>query len=197
MKILLATTNAGKVRELKDLLAHLPFELLSLNNFSVIDVEETGTTFKENSELKASSYSRQTNCWTMADDSGLEVEVLNGAPGVYSARYGGRHASDIENTQKLLTDMSQTPDVKRLAQFVCSVSVADDKGEIQHTTRGVCRGKIAKAPRGNNGFGYDPVFIPEGFDRTFGELSGTVKREISHRSKALKQIITFLSDIPA
>lgn len=197
MKILLATTNDGKVKEFKKMLGELPFELLSLKDFSVREVEETGATFKENSTLKASEYALQTNCWTLADDSGLEVSALDNAPGVYSARYAGQQASDLANTEKLLAELSQTKDKQRLARFVCSISISSDSGEIRFSASGVCHGEISRYPKGTNGFGYDPVFIPKGFEKTFGELDDSEKRKISHRSKAMKQVITFLSAFPS
>ncbi len=196
MKILLATTNDGKVKELQKNFAELPFELLSLKDFSLADVKETGATFRENSALKASSYALQTNCWTLADDSGLEVAALNNAPGIYSARFAGPQATDSENTEKLLFELSQTKDRQRLARFVCDISIANSSGQIRFSASGICNGSIAQYPRGTNGFGYDPVFIPEGMEKTFGELNDLVKQEFSHRAKALNQIITFLSDFP-
>ncbi|MCB1024213.1 MAG: RdgB/HAM1 family non-canonical purine NTP pyrophosphatase [Acidobacteria bacterium] len=197
MKIVLATTNKGKISEVTKMLRGLPFEIMSLSDFDTTEVIETGKSFRENSELKASSYAAQTKHWTIADDSGLEVYALDNAPGIFSARFAGESASDQENTRKLLEALSGIDDDNRSARFVCSISIANNFGEIQYSATGICSGLIAKNARGLNGFGYDPVFIPEGFEKTFGELDHSVKQEISHRSKALKQIITFLSKFPS
>ena len=195
MKLVVGTNNAGKIRELNELLTDLPIELSGLNEFeNVPDVEETGTTFTENAILKASSYARQTGFWALSDDSGLEVEALGGAPGVFSARYAGENAGDRKRIEKLLSELDAAGDRERRARFVCVMALADETGEIKFLAEGVCEGKIAPSPRGLNGFGYDPIFVPEGFTETFGELSSTVKQEISHRSRAIKKIIRFLRD---
>jgi XTP/dITP diphosphohydrolase len=193
MEIVIATKNAGKVKELADILADLPVNLRSLNDFeNVSEPEETGADFIANAVLKARSYALQTGLWAIADDSGLEVEALGGAPGVFSARYAGENASDDQRINKLLGELNKTESANRQARFVCAMAVADDAGEIRFVAEGVCAGRIADAPRGSNGFGYDPVFAPEGFSETFGELSDDVKREISHRARASKKIIAYL-----
>lgn len=198
MQILVGTNNAGKVRELKSLLADVPVELHSLDEFeNIIEPEETGETFAENADLKAIYYSEKTGLATLADDSGLEVTALNGAPGVYSARYGGKNSSHAEKIAKLLEELENSESEDRSARFVCVISLTDEKGEIIFRAEGVCDGKIASEPRGENGFGYDPVFIPEDFDETFGELSGEVKSNLSHRGKAIEKIIRFLRDFTA
>ena len=198
MKLVVGTNNAGKIKELNELLADLPVELCGLNNFEkVSDVEETGATFADNASLKASAYARQTGFWSLSDDSGLEVEALKGAPGVYSARYAGEGAGDRERIDKLLKELAATGDQARRARFVCVMAVADEKGEIRYLAEGVCEGSIALAPNGTNGFGYDPVFVPDGFTETFGELSSTVKQKISHRARAIKKIIRFFRDFTA
>ncbi len=178
------------------MLADSPIELKGLKDFNVQEVEETGTTFEANSRLKASSYALQTGCWTLADDSGLEVKALGNSPGVRSARFAGEGSSDEENVRKLLDELSQTIENARVARFVCAMSVSDGKGNIQFTSEGTCEGRIAEVAKGVNGFGYDPVFIPKGFDQTFGELTDEIKERLSHRSKALKKIISFFSQIP-
>jgi len=198
MKLVVGTNNAGKIKELNELLADLPVELCGLNNFEkVSDVEETGATFADNASLKASAYARQTGFWSLSDDSGLEVEALNGAPGVFSARYAGEQAGDRERNAKLLNELAGTRDEARRARFVCAMAIADEKGEIRFLAEGVCEGKISRSPRGANGFGYDPIFVPDGFKQTFGELSSTVKGEISHRARAIKKIMRFLRDFTA
>ena len=198
MKLLAATNNQGKIRELNELLADLPIELFGLEGFeNISEPEETGATFAENAALKANSYARQTGFWALSDDSGLEVAALNGAPGVFSARYAGKDATDTERIAKLLHELAATSDESRRARFVCAMAISDEKGQIRFSGEGICDGKIALKPRGTNGFGYDPIFIPEGFEQTFGELSSTIKREISHRARAISKIIRFLGDFTA
>lgn len=193
MEILIATGNAGKVREIEEMLGDLPIILRNLKDFeNISEPEETGSSFAENAVLKANYYSLQTGLSALADDSGLEVEALGGAPGIFSARYAGLNASDAERTQKLLIELDKTKDQNRLARFVCVAALTDKKGETIQTATGICKGKIAFAPRGSNGFGYDPIFIPEGFSKTFGEISNIEKQKISHRARALKKIIAFL-----
>ena len=193
MKLLVATNNPGKIKELNAALEDLPVDLFGLNSFeNIAEPEETGATFSENAILKADSYAHQTGFWALSDDSGLEVEALNGAPGVFSARYAGENATDGERIAKLLDELKETSEDSRRARFVCAMAMADETGKIKHLAEGVCNGRIALAPRGKNGFGYDPIFIPDGFEQTFGELSSTVKHEISHRAQAIKKIIRFL-----
>lgn len=195
MEIVVATGNTGKIKELKTLLADLPLNLKSLNEFpNIIEAEETGASFAENAVIKARSYALQTKHWSLADDSGLEVTALNGAPGIFSARYAGENASDREKIIKLLGELNKTRDRQRLARFVCAMAVSDEKGEIKILTEGVCAGKIALTSSGINGFGYDPIFIPDGFTETFGELSGEIKQKISHRARATEKIVAFLRE---
>jgi XTP/dITP diphosphohydrolase len=194
-ELLIATRNAGKVREMQPLLDGLPLSLRSLAEFpEIVEVEETGSTFTENASLKARGYAAQASLWTLADDSGIEVEALGGAPGVLSARYGGEGASDAERTARLLAELSRTNDEQRRARFVCVIAIADPAARLVHTSTGTCEGSIALAPRGDNGFGYDPVFIPDGFQKSFGELSSDIKQRISHRARALKAARSFLLD---
>src|ERR1044072_613749 len=157
--LLIATHNAGKVRELERLLAGLPLRLRSLAEFTgIVEVEETGATFSENAALKAIGYATQTRLWTIADDSGLEVEALGGAPGVLSARYGGVGLTDAGRTARLLAELAHTGDEQRRARFVCAIAIANAEARLVHTSAGTCAGSIAHAPRGDQGFGYDPVF---------------------------------------
>ena len=196
--LLVATNNPGKLAELISLLDGLPVTLQSLRDLDAFtEVEETGATFVANARLKASGYAIQTGLPSIADDSGLEVAALDGRPGVLSARYGGPGTSFAKKMALLLDELGKTGGTNRNARFVCSIAVADADGSILHTTEGICTGKIAAAPRGNLGFGYDPLFIPDGFDLTFGELSGSIKGKISHRFKAFEQIIPFLRDFIA
>jgi XTP/dITP diphosphohydrolase len=195
-RLLIATHNRGKLQELHALLKELPIELCDLNSFSAIEpVAETGTTFVENASLKATGYARQAAVMTLADDSGLEVEALGGAPGILSARYAGQGASDSERVEELLNQLSSIGAEDSAARFVSVVAISDSLGRILNVSSGVCNGSIAKAPRGTNGFGYDPIFIPEGFDKTFAELTSEVKNQISHRARAFKGSASFLRSL--
>ncbi len=197
-ELLIATHNKGKVAELSGLLAGLPVGLRYLSEFPEIEeVEETGVTFAENARLKAAEYARQSGLLAIADDSGLEIEALDNRPGVYSARYGGHGTGFDEKVALVLSELGETGDVERRARFVCAAAVADKNGEILFESESVCPGRIAKEPRGNGGFGYDPIFIPDGFDHTFGELSEAIKQKISHRAAAFREIIPFLRDFIA
>jgi len=194
--LLVATRNEGKLKELRELLGELPFDLQDLGDFpSIQPVPETGQTFAENASLKAVGYARQAGLLTLADDSGLEVDALGGAPGVLSARYGNGYASDDERTAKLLNELSQIPDAVRSARFVSTIAIADKGAKIIHVGAGICEGQIAHAPNGFHGFGYDPVFIPSGFNETFAQLGAEVKNRISHRAKALVDAVDFLRSL--
>lgn len=197
-EILIATKNANKTKELKKLLLNSEVILKDLNEIpNICEAAETGKTFVENAVLKAKSYALQTKMWTLADDSGLEVEALCGAPGIFSARYAGKNATDKENVEKLLRELKRVVDKQRQAKFVCAVTISDEKGEVKFIAEGVCKGKIAVKPSGTSGFGYDPIFIPDGFEQTFGELSVETKQKISHRARAAVKIIRFLAHFTA
>lgn len=192
-KLLIATNNAGKVTELRGLLSGSDLELISLKDLSEIaEVEETGETFSENAALKAIGYARATGLVALADDSGLAVNALDGRPGVLSARYGGDGTDFAKKMELLLEELKITENNDRGAKFVCCIAVASPNGELLFSAEGVCEGQIAESPYGNGGFGYDPIFIPTGFDLTFGQLDQSIKQKISHRSKAFEQIIPFL-----
>ena len=192
-ELLIATKNVDKIKELEKLLADTPLQLISLNDFAhAVEPEETGATFSENAILKAQSYARQTGLPALADDSGLEVEALGGAPGVFSARYAGVGATDAQRIEKLLKELDEVQDENRRARFVCAMAITRATGEAEFIAEGVCSGSIALAARGASGFGYDPVFIPDGFFETFGELSGDIKQQISHRARASRKIIEYL-----
>lgn len=196
--LLIATFNKGKLQELRQLLAELPFVISDLEGLSSIQpIAEHGETFVENASLKAAGYAKQTGLLTLADDSGLEVDALNGAPGVLSARFAHEGASDTERTTKLLTELSHLPGSARTARFVSVIAIADEAGRIINISKGTCEGRIAEAPRGTNGFGYDPVFIPGGFKQTFAELQPVVKNRISHRAQALAGAAEFLRSLTA
>lgn len=195
LKLMIATNNPGKFRELKELLSGVSLKLAALADFpDLTEVEETGSTFDENARLKARGYAMQTGLHTLADDSGLEVEALDNRPGVLSARYGGANMSFAEKMAKLLVELDKIGNTERRARFVCSMAVADENGNILVISKGICEGKIATEPRGKGGFGYDPLFIPDGFNLTFGELPEAIKQKISHRARAFEQIIPFLRD---
>ena len=194
--LLVATHNNGKLLELRGLLHALGFDLYSLNAFACIaQVQESGETFIENACLKATSYAQQTGMTALADDSGLEVNALMGKPGVHSARYAGEGASDLDRTMKLLSALSNVGPSERGARFVSAVAVASSSGVILNVSIGTCEGRIAEAPRGSRGFGYDPIFIPDGYNQTFGELPASVKNSISHRARALRQTLDFLRSL--
>ena len=193
--LLVATSNAGKIAEIRSMLTAIPIRLAGLSDFqSVIEIPETGTTFRENACLKALGYAHQTGLFALADDSGLEVAALAGRPGVLSARYGGVNLPFDKKLEKLLQEIRATGTRDRSARFVCSIAVASPDGRILKTADGVCNGHICEAPRGSHGFGYDPIFVPTGFKETFGELSENTKSLISHRARAFLQIIPILRD---
>ena len=196
--ILIATGNRGKLLEFQNMLADFPVRLLSLADFpDAPEVIESGSTFGENARLKAVGYATYTSVASVADDSGLQIDILNGGPGVLSARYGGEGAGFDTKMGMLLREIAAKGVNDRRARFVCHIAVADAAGRILHESEGICEGTIAREPRGNGGFGYDPIFIPKGYERTYAELPATVKREISHRSRAFRSIIPFLQDFIA
>ncbi len=185
MKAVIATRNKGKIKELEELLSDFGLDILPLAHFPQVgEIVEDGDTFFENAMKKAKTVSEKTGLMAIADDSGLEVDALKGAPGVYSARYAGEGATDEQNYLKLLDEMKDVPEEKRGAQFRC-VMVAYRPDGRWVSAEGVCRGRITYSPRGEKGFGYDPVFVPEGDTRTMAELTREEKNKISHRGKAL------------
>ncbi len=193
MRLVIASNNKGKVREYKEMLSPLGYEVVSLKEAGItLDVEETGKTFEENAQLKASAAAELLpDCAVIADDSGLEVEALNGAPGIYSARYGGADLDDKGRTKLLLENMKDVPDDKRNARFVCVIAFVSPEGK-SFTVRGECDGTIGRIPLGNNGFGYDPVFVCQG--KTFAQHDENFKNSVSHRAKALEKLVLQLSE---
>lgn len=185
MKIFIATKNKKKLKELERILAPMGFDVLSENDFNTAfpEVEETGETFEENALIKARAGLKNTGLISVADDSGLCVDYLNGAPGVYSARYAGEPADDKKNNKKLLDALDGLDTDKRTAKFVSSIACVFPDGR-EFTVRGECKGFIAKEPQGTSGFGYDPLFISE--KGCFAVISATEKDSISHRGKAIK-----------
>ncbi len=194
MKLLLATHNKGKVKDLQSLLSDSPFEVLSLDDWGEIpDVEEDGDTFLANAEKKAREYHRLTGLPTLADDSGLVVDALNGDPGVRSARYAGEPSDSAKNREKLLEELAKSDSsLGRRARFECVLVYVDDRGH-RIVTEGTCEGEIAWEPKGYNGFGYDPVFVHASHGgRTMGEVSREEKNVVSHRGVALRRMRTEL-----
>ena len=226
MKLVLATHNRGKVRELENMLTAMnsrrdvvgavsiydsdvnrtnleiqsePSVHPELNHQTEIDVlslddvpdapevVEDGETYQENAVKKATALAKHTGNIALADDSGLEVDALHGAPGVYSARYAGEHASDAERVNKLLEALKDVPDYQRTARFKCAIALASPNCQTQVVV-GVCEGRLIRLPRGRYGFGFDPIFVPAGYEKTFAELGEGVKNRISHRAKALHKM---------
>lgn len=183
--IVIASKNAGKIAEFQRILSEVGISVITDIDFP--DVDETGSTFEENAILKARAVSSFTNLPALADDSGLAVEALNGAPGIFSARYSGIHGDDAANISRLLEDLNGVLDENRRAKFVAVLALVTPDGK-ELLVRGELEGKIRNQPTGTNGFGYDPIFEPENSNRTMGELSPSEKDAISHRSKALRDL---------
>jgi len=192
--LLLGTRNPGKLREITSILEGSGWSFSSLQEFDHVgSAEENGVTYSENAIAKAQFYAAATGLVALADDSGLEVAALDGAPGVYSARYAGENASDADRRQLLLSELSKTSNTDRRARFVCVVAIIDPSGSVLNLSEGICHGTITFTPRGDGGFGYDPLFIPDGYTETFAELPETLKNRISHRALALVQTKQFLA----
>ncbi|MGO9480489.1 MAG: RdgB/HAM1 family non-canonical purine NTP pyrophosphatase [Candidatus Kryptoniota bacterium] len=196
MKIVLATHNRHKVEEIKNILLDLEFELLSLDNFPEIgEITEDGTTLEENAKKKAGTVYKRTGILSLADDTGLEVDALNGRPGVYSARYSGEVATYEDNNKKLLHELKDIPFEKRTANFRCVISIVGKN--VEEIAIGEVRGKILNEARGKNGFGYDPLFLPDGYDLTYAEMDSELKNKLSHRAKALEETKKILRNLNA
>ena len=194
-KIVLASRNEHKIAELRETLSDLDLELASALDFKELEeVEEDKLTLKGNALKKARYVSEETGLPALSDDTGLEVDALDGRPGVYSARYAGEDATYQENTRKLLEELVEVDDPYRLAQFRTVVAFVDGAGE-EHFFEGICRGKILKQPRGEKGFGFDPVFQPEGYQQTFAELGSEEKNRISHRGRAIQKFYNWLRTV--
>lgn len=188
--LVLGTANRKKGLELADLFAPLGLDVRSLADFPPLaEVWEHGQTFAENAQLKATGYAQALGRWVLADDSGLAVDALDGAPGVYSARYAGPGANDALNNQRLLRELADVPPERRGAQFVCHMALSDPAGAILAQSHGACRGRILREPRGAHGFGYDPLFEVVEYHRTFAELGPVVKAALSHRARAAAAIV--------
>jgi len=193
MRLLVATNNEGKVRELVEALRACDIEIVRLRDLgddAPEAPEETGSTFEENALLKAHYYFERTGIVSVADDSGLEVDALDGRPGVYSARYGTEGATDSDRVALLLDALTGVDCGARAARFVCVLALVGP--ELQETFEGMCSGRINDRPRGENGFGYDPIFVPDGETRTFAEMDPAEKAPISHRGRAFEAFARYL-----
>jgi XTP/dITP diphosphohydrolase len=194
MELFVATRNRNKVRELQALLAHTKLTLCSYRDFRDLpEIEEDGRTFDENATKKAVTLAKHTGLLTIADDSGLEVDALDGRPGVMSARYAGPEATDRENNEKLLAELRNVPEGRRTARFRCAIALANPAGLIA-VVEGVCEGRITTEERGSEGFGYDPLFVKEDSVKTFAELPLELKNRVSHRALALERALLVIED---
>jgi XTP/dITP diphosphohydrolase len=204
LQLLIATYNQGKIREVQKALEGLPLQFRDLSEFAHVSaVPELGQTYKENAVLKAIGYAKQTGVCALADDSGLEVDALEGRPGVFSARFGGENASDGDRIEALLHQLAEQANSDRTARFVCCMTLAgwnsieavdrEDDPRLLTVTEAKCEGVIAAKPVGENGFGFDPVFLPTGYQQTFGQLSNEIKARISHRAQTLAVIRKFFN----
>lgn len=192
MEIVIATRNNDKLKEIKALFKDLGVKISSLNDYaSIPEIKETGKTFRENSLIKASKAAKLTGKLTLADDSGLEVKILNGRPGVYSSRFAGENVTYKDNNLKLLKSLEGVPRNRRGARFVCNVAIVEPAGRVIFIEK-YCQGAISFKPKGNFGFGYDPLFIPRGYKKSFAELKPQTKNRLSHRGKAFKEARTVL-----
>jgi len=188
MKLVLATKNKDKIREMKDILRAMPVKVLSMLDLGrVPDVKEDKRTFRDNAVKKAVAFSKRFSLTSVADDSGLHVDFLKGAPGVRSARFAGQNATKEMLCNKVLKLLKDVPSPKRTARFVCNVALALPEGKVR-VLEGIVEGRIASEMRGKNGFGYDAIFVPRGHKRTFAQMKPTMKNRLSHRAKALKKL---------
>lgn len=195
MDLLIGTSNKGKLAEFEMMLGELPMRLLSLSDVGLgdMDVEETAVTLEDNARLKAEAYAKASGHLTLADDTGLYVDALGGAPGIYPARFGGPGLTMAQRRQKLLGELNGVPDEKRTATFVCIIALATPGQDEISLVRGECKGRIAQAEAdGGTGFGYDPVFIPLGYSQTFSQIGEEEKNQVSHRGLAAQKIIPVL-----
>jgi len=198
MRVLLATTNDGKLREYRRLLGEVPgLELETMASLSIaLGVDEDRDSFEENARKKATEIAAAAGVACLADDSGLEVDALDGRPGVFSARYAGEGATDASNNAKLLEELRDVSDEERTARFRCAIVVVDASGNELAAVDGTCEGRIAREPHGEHGFGYDPLFVPDGYVQTLAELGPETKNRISHRAKAAAKLAPLLRELP-
>lgn len=197
MKLLVATHNKGKLAEYRRLLEDIPFEWLTLSDVGIdAEVDETGTTFEQNAELKAAQYSQMTGLLTLADDSGLEVDAIEGRPGVYSARYGGPGLDDAGRRHYLLKELEGVPFEQRTARFICVIALYVPQMRVARFVDGICEGYVTLEEHdAGRGFGYDAIFQPEGYQQTFGELGDDIKHTISHRALAASKLPQLIKSV--
>lgn len=189
-QLVIGTHNKKKGLELAEMLAPYQLTVATLAEFpAALDVVEDGDSFAANARLKAVQQAKHLGQWVLADDSGIQIDALQGAPGIYSARFAGEPCDDQANNQLLLEKLAGLPPEKRGAQYYCHVTLADPSGEVRGESHGICRGRILTSPAGENGFGYDPLFEVREYHRTFGQLGPSVKRALSHRSRAMRAIL--------
>lgn len=195
IEIIIATRNEAKLKEILRIVGNEDIRFKSLRDFpGTPEIEENGKTFRENAIIKACAVAKMTGMIALADDSGLEVDALGGEPGIYSARFGGENLNDRKRNILLLKKMEGIPEERRNARFVCTVAIATPDGNV-NVAEGFCNGKISFSPRGNSGFGYDPIFLIPSFDKTFAELGPEIKDNISHRAIALRKASEILKSI--
>ena len=194
-KVILATQNEGNIREMRDIFPKFGMDVISRDEMGLPkdEIEETGTTFEENSYIKASSIAKQCDGIVVADDSGIAVDCIGGKPGVYSARFAGEGCTPHDNNVKLLQLMDGIPTEERGARFVSVITLIYPDG-TKFVARGECEGSMSEEMRGENGFGYDPIFIPKGYDQTFGEMPAELKNRISHRAKSLLKLEELINE---
>ncbi len=189
-EIVLSSRNAKKIGEIAELLAPYQIPVMGVQDFpDVPEVDEDGDSFRANAAKKASVVAKQLNRWVLAEDSGLCVDALGGAPGIHSARYAGEQGQDAANNEKLLAALDAVPQDKRTAYYVCYAVLSDPEGNIRLESEGRCHGRMLREYHGENGFGYDPLFLVPEYHQTFGELPAAVKRHISHRAKAFERLL--------
>lgn len=194
--LIVATGNQGKMKEISEICKDLPVSLYSLKDIwsPVPDIPETADTFVGNAELKAQWVLERKSCWVLADDSGLQIDALDGRPGIYSARYAGEPSDSTKNIAKVLSELDGVPVEKRTARFRCVLALLGPQGE-KHIVEGICEGHIDLQPYGKGGFGYDPIFIPKGYTDSFAALESKVKNTISHRGKALTGLLDVINSV--
>ncbi len=196
LELLIATSNAGKAKEIKFSLSGLPLRLRGIEEFrEILIANEFGDSYADNAIIKATSYASQTGLYALADDSGLEIEALGGAPGVRSSSFGGDLATNTERINLLLSNMLTAKPQDRRARFVCVMALADPTVGVINITEGMCGGRIAMEPAGDNGFGFDPVFIADGYELTFAQMPWEAKTRISHRAQALSAMRQLLGPL--
>ena len=195
-ELIVASRNKGKINEIKELLADLPFKIFSLLDYPELpDVIEDGATYRANALKKAVQIAKALGKITMADDSGIEIRALNGAPGIYSARFAGKGADEKAKNRKLFAMLEGVSMAKRQARYRCVIALSDGKGKAMGVTQGTCSGYITLEERGSNGFGFDPLFLIKRYNKTFGELPASVKAKISHRARALKKFKKLIAGV--